>query len=203
LLLRVVSGRVPPGQLPDVKASIDRDYVPVAQASPGLERYLVGTWPLDAEQGDAIAYMTVWSDLDAAIAAVGGNLSALRLLDGPGHGEVLERVDYYEVDIADAHRIKALPRYLRLTAGTVGRGLDADIQRELRSRLTDLAPEIVDAYIGRRVKGASVEIAFVSTWTEAADDETLQKPVWPHIATQYDTFWVKVFDVLSEGSPKR
>ena len=200
LILRVVSGRIPPGRLASVKEALERQYVPRARSVDGLERYLVATRLTDADGDHAIAVMTVWTDFDAASRAFHGALSAVRLLDGVDHGEILEAVDHFEVDIAETRRTAEPPRFLRLTAGTVSRGLDADIQRELRTRLRELGPEVVDAYIGRRVKGPSVEIGFVSTWSDAVDAELLEQPIWPHISDQYDTFSLRVFDVLLEGS---
>jgi hypothetical protein len=200
LLLRVVSGRIPPGKLASVTAAVRDRYAAAAVGVAGLERFLVGTWAQPhADQGHGIAFMTLWADLESASDAVGGNLSGLRVLDNVDHGEILERVDYYEVEIFETRRHPGVPRYLRVTAGTVSRGLDADIQRDLRSRLSELPPEVVDAYIGRRVRGPSVEIAFVSAWTDAATVDRLQQPVFPEIADQYDTFWIRLFDVVLEG----
>src|SRR4029079_1052463 len=105
---------------------------------------------------------------EAATIALAGQLNAPRVLDNLDHGEVLDHVDYYEVDIMAARRSPGPARYLRLPAARVSRGLDADIQRELRARLAELDPDAVDAYVGRRVAGQSVEIASVSTWTDAA-----------------------------------
>ena len=200
MLLRVVTGRIPAGELASVTAALERSYPTAAAAFAGLERFLVGTWARPEPDGDhGIAFMTLWADLESASAALGGELTALRVLDGVDHGEVLERVDYYEVEIFEARRHPGVPRYLRLTAGTVSRGLDADIQRDLRSRLGELPPEVVDAYIGRRVRGPSVEIAFVSAWTDRATVDRLQQPVFPEISEQYDTFWIRLFDVVLEG----
>jgi hypothetical protein len=204
VLLRVVSGRVLSDRLASVKESLERTYVPLAHARDGLERYLIGTWPSDDPRvGHRIAFMTLWRDLESATVALAGDLSAPRVLDNLDHGEVLDHVDYYEVDIMAARRSPATSRYLRLTAGSVSRGLDADIQRELRARLGDLRQEAIDAYVGRRVTGQSVEIAFVSTWTDAANPQQLRQPIWPDISSQYDVFWVEVYDVLLEGSPGR
>ena len=201
LILRVVSGRIPPGRLASVTESLEREYVPRARSLDGLERYLVATRPREGHEAEhAMAVMTVWIDFDAASRAFDGALMAVRLVDAVDHGEILEKVEYYEVDIAETRRTARTPRFLRLTAGTVSRGLDADIQRELRTRLGDLGPEVVDAYIGRRVKGSSVEIGFVSTWTDEVDAARLEQPIWPHISDQYDTFALRVFDVLLEGS---
>lgn len=196
-----MSGRIPPGRFLSAKEGLERQYVARAQSMGGLERYLVATSGM-GPRGDEylIAFMTLWTDFDAASAAYGGRLTEVRLLDGIDYGEVLDQVDYYEVDIAETRRTPGSPRYLRLTAGTVSRGLDADIQRELRTRLRDVGPEVVDAYIGRRVKGQLVEIAFVSTWTDATDVAHLEQPLWPDISDQYDTFRLRVFDVLLEGS---
>jgi hypothetical protein len=199
MILRVVHGRVPSGQLSAVRAALDRHYVPAADGLGGLDRYLIAT--RESEDGHEIALMTVWVDVEAAMAAFGGNLAAVRTLDGIGHGEVLERVDYYEVEAPDVRRSGGPARVLRLTAGTVGRGLDADIQRDLRSRLEDLGSDVVDAYIGRRVQGPSVEIAFISTWTGTPANRALDEPIWPDISAHYETFAIRVFDVLLEGSP--
>jgi len=201
VILRVVNGRVPPGTLETVRQALERDYVPVARRQPGLDRFLTAVRP--AETGHQIALMTVWADLESALTAYGGNVTAVRTIDGVGHGEILDSVDFYEVETAGVRLTGGTPHFLRLTAGTVGRGHDADIQRELRSRLADLGPEVVDAYVGRRVKGSEVEIAFISTWTDAAGGVRLDEPIWPDISTQYDAFSLRVFDVMLEGSPDR
>ena len=200
MILRVVNGRVAEGMLQAVRDALVRDYVPAARRQAGLDRFLVGARPTTT--GHDIALMTVWTDVDAALRAYDGNLEAVRTLDGVSHGEELVDVDYYEVDAMPTTEARGSARLLRLTAGTVRRGLDADIQRELRSRLHALDPEVVNAYVGRRVRGSSVEIAFVSTWSAAPANRPLDAPIWPDISANYDTFVVRVFDVLLEGSPK-
>jgi len=199
LILRVISGRIPAGQLEDVRAALRRNYVPAAASKPGLQRFLIATRP--ADDGHEIAMMTVWADVDSALEAYGGNLAARSTLDGIGHGETLDRVDHYEVDISEVRRRTGDPRHLRLTAGSVGQGLDADIQRILRQRLGDLEDEAVEAWVGRRVKGNVVEIAFVSTWTAAPPNRALEQPIWPDISSHYDDFAIGLYDVLLHGSP--
>ena len=201
MILRVLYGRIPAGTLDAVRAALEADYVPTAPTHDGLDRFLVATRP-DGD-GHEIVLLTIWADVGAAMAAYGGDLSALRTHDGRNHGETLERVDYYEVEITETRQTAGTPRRLRLTAGTVGRGLDADIQRALRNRLQELDPEVVDAWIGRRVLGGSVEIAFVSTWADPPEGRRLDAPIWPDISAQYDTFTVAVFDVLLEGAMGR
>jgi hypothetical protein len=201
LILRVLSGRIPSGRLQSVTAALERHYVPRVESPDGPERYLVAFRAVDGTDDEhEIAYLTLWTDFEAASRAFDGQLSALRLLDDVDHGEILEHVEYYEVEIGETRVAPGRPRFLRLTAGTVGRGLDADIQRDLRNRLGELGPEVVDAYIGRRVKGSLVEIGFISTWTDAVPAAQLEQPIWPDISEQYDTFSLRVFRVLLEGS---
>jgi hypothetical protein len=199
VILRVVSGRIDPGRIADVVARYDRDYVPIARATAGLDRYVVGARPAD-DGGHHLAAMTTWTSVDAALTAYGGDLTAVRTLDGRTHGEGLTHVDYYEVDEGAAQRRAGEPRVLRLTAGTVARGLDADIQQELRRRLPDLPAEVAEAFVGRRVIGADVEIALVTTWTAVSGGVDLGAPLWPSISSRYDAFRVEVHDILLDGS---
>ncbi len=197
VILRIVDGRVPAGQLSAVRAVLTRDYVPAAKRFHGLDRYLIATRP--AGDGHEIAMMTVWHELDDALTAFDGDLEKVRTIDGVGHGEVLESVDHYEVDLSEVKLSSGTPRFLRLTAGVVGQGLDSDIQGALRARLGDLPDEVVDAYVGRRVMGSTVEIAFVSTWSSEPAAFDLDAPIWPDISAHYETFTLRLFDVLLDG----
>jgi len=199
VILRVASGRVRPGELDAVTDAFRRTYVPVARAAPGLERFLVGARAAP-DGGHFLAAMTLWGTVDAALTAYGGDLGAVRTLDGVTHGEQLTRVDYYEVDTeTSVHRARGDARFLRLTAGRVARGLDADIQQELRRELPHLPDELVDAWIGRRVLGEDVEIAFVSTWRDAPGGRPLDGPLWPSISDRYDEFRVELHEILIAG----
>jgi hypothetical protein len=199
LILRVVSGRVAPGKLDAVVDAYRRDYVPVAARTGGLDRFVVAA-RLTPDGAHAIAAMTIWTGVEAALAAYDGDLAAVRTLDARAHGEELSRVDYYEVDEGGARRVAGAPTRLRLTAGTVAHGLDADIQQELRRRLPELPAEALEAFVGRRVLGADVEIALVTTWSAAPDGVSLDAPLWPAISNRYDAFRVEVHDVLLEGA---
>jgi hypothetical protein len=199
VILRVVSGRVPAGQLEAVVEAYRQHYAPVARRTAGLDRYAVGVRTIDDGTGE-LAALTLWSTVEAALAAYGGSLTAIRTIDGRGHGETLDRVDYYEVDAGGARRLPGATLHLRFTAGVVARGLDADIQRELRGRLPDLPPEAIEAFVGRRVLGADVEIAFVSMWSGAPDGIALDGPLWPSISDRYDRFRIALHEVVLEGS---
>ena len=47
MILRVVDGTIPAGQLEEVRVALERDYVPTAMRTPGLERFIVATCPAD------------------------------------------------------------------------------------------------------------------------------------------------------------
>jgi hypothetical protein len=199
LILRIVSGHIRHGRLDSVTEAYSTSYYPVAMATAGLDRFAVATRPID--DGHGIAAMTLWSTVEAALTAYAGDLTSKQTLDGAGHGEELTHVDYYEVEDAVVRREGVEASYLRLTAGTVARGLDADIQQELRRRLSDLPAELAEGYVGRRVLGDEVEIAFISTWSDARDRAALEAPIWPDISSRYDTFRVHVFDIVLSGIP--
>lgn len=198
MILRVVSGQIRPGELDTVSRSFRTAYTPVAAATRGLRRYVVGVRPSD-DGGHRLAAMSIWDDLDAALAAYGGELSTPRTLDGLDHGAHLDRVDYYEAEAVRVRRDERVPTRLRLTAGTVARGLDADIQQELRARARELPDQAIEAHVGRRVLGRVVEIAFMSIWTEEPPGLALDAPLWPAISDRYETFRMELHDVVLEG----
>ena len=199
MILRVVNGVIPPGELNRVVDTYRRDYVPIAAATSGLDRYVIAGRTSD-DGSVAFAAMTLWASIDAALAAYDGNLTAIRTIDGRTHGETLTSVDYYEVDAEGARRRDGTPTLLRLTAGTVARGLDSAIQQELRERLPDLPDDVLEAFVGRRVQNRSVEIALVTTWSDVPAGRDLGEPIWPAISNRYDSFRIDLHDVLLDGT---
>ena len=199
MILRVVSGRVPADRLDAVVEAYRREYVPIAQRTPGLDRFLVAARSAP-DGGHELAAMTTWSTVESALAAYEGNLTAVRTVDGRTHGELLAKVDYYEIDEGGARRRPGVATRLRLTAGTVARGLDADIQQELRKRLPELPAEAVEAFVGRRVLGSDVEIALVTTWSAAPAGTALDQPIWPSISDRYSAFRIELHRILLEGA---
>ena len=200
MILRIVSGLIRKGRADAVARAYKKSYYPVAMRTPGLDGFVVGISPLNGDH--AIAAMTRWRTVEAALAAYEGDLSAKRTVDAKAHGEELTHVDYYELDDATIQREGVQAIRLRLTAGTVARGMDADIQQELRRRLGELPPEVAEGYVGRRVLGDVVEIAFVSTWSAGPDRSRLEEAIWPQISSRYDTFRVSVFDIVLSGTPR-
>jgi hypothetical protein len=198
LILRVVSGRIRPGERHAVVESFRAAYSPIAALARGLNRFVIGTRAAD-DGGHDIAAMTVWDSVDLALRAYGGDLTVPRTLDGADHGAELDRVDYYELGAGRTLPMESEPSFLRLTAGVVARGLDADIQQELRTRVRDLPDDAVEAYVGRRVLGASVEIAFASTWSRVPAGIQLDAPIWPSISERYETFRMELHEVAYAG----
>ena len=59
---------------------------------------------------------------------------------------------------------------------------------------------MIGAWVGRRVLGADVEIALVTTWSTTPAGVALDAPIWPSISDRYDAFRVSVYDIFAEGS---
>ena len=102
----------------------------------------------------------------------------------------------FEVDESTLRRSDAAAHILRLSVGRVARGMDVDIQRELRERMHLLEPEMTEGYVGRRILGNDVEIAFISAWEREPDGRSLDAPMWPDISASYDAFEVATFRPL-------
>jgi hypothetical protein len=198
VILRVVRGRIRPGERDDVLAAMRDEYAPIVAATPGLARFVLGVRPSEGG-GEQLAALSIWESFDDVHAAYGGDLAAARTIDRRDRGAVYESVAYYELEAHRRPATGAVPRLLRVTAGIVSRGFDADIQGELRNRLPSLPTEAVEAYVGRRVIGTTVEIAFMSTWSAEPEDVALDAPIWPDISNRYDTFGMELHEVALVG----
>jgi hypothetical protein len=108
MILRVVNGHVPDGRLDAVVDAFREGYVPIAHETAGLDRYVVAARPAP-DGGHEMAAMTIWTTVEAALTAYGGDLTSVRTLDNRSHGEILSRVDYYEIDEGGARRQNGAP----------------------------------------------------------------------------------------------
>jgi hypothetical protein len=198
LILRIVRGDVASGGVqPLVDVSV-RSYASAARITPGLVRYHVGVGPAPAES--RVVVVTFWTSVDAALAAYDGDLEQPRTLDGLQETVILREVAYWEVDETLLRRSDRPPSLLRLTFGRVSEGADAAIQEELRQRMHQLEPEMTEAYIGRRLLGTEVEIAFVSAWSDVPEGRDLAMPVWPDISGRYTGFGLELYRPVLSGS---
>jgi hypothetical protein len=198
MILRIVRGDVAPGGLQQLVEGFVRGYTPIARATPGLVRFHVGIGPLPRES--ELVIVTFWTSVDAALDAFDGDLAAPRTLDGLAAHAELRDVAYWEVDETLLRRSDRAPALLRLSFGCVSEGADAAIQQELRHRLHLLEGAMTEAYIGRRLVGTEVEIAFVSAWAEVPAQD-LAAPVWPDISARYTSFDLGLYRPILSGTP--
>ena len=195
MILRIVRGRVAAHRVEGLTATFGASPGGRAGATPGLVRSHIGVRPFGGEH--EVVLVTCWETVDAAIAAGGGDLDGLRSHDGVTADAELPEIAYFEVDESMLRRSEAAADVLRLSVGRVARGLDVDIQHELRERMHLLEPEMTEGYVGRRIVGGDVEIAFLSAWEREPAGRSLDAPVWPDISAGYDAFEVTTFRPLA------
>ena len=195
MILRLVRGRVPAGHVDAVRAGLADASVPRASPLEGLSRAHVGMRP--TTEGHDIAFISAWTSADAAMAVVGRDVERAGQLAGVS--EYLEdvRVDHYEVDESVLGPPGARPLLLRFAAGVIELGADVEIQREIRARLGQLGDRVVEAYVGRRLHGRTVEVLLVTLWTEQPADLDLDAPIWPDISDRYGSLWIEIYEWLA------
>jgi hypothetical protein len=197
VILRIVRGAIAPGGLDAVAAGFAGAYPARARGVPGLVRFHAGVRP--EGEGHALALVTFWTSVDAALEAFDGDLDAPRALIDVGPVVTLSGVAYFEVDESQLRRSPSDPVGLRLAVGRVHQGLDASLQQELRRRLHELDADVTEAHVARRIVGTDVEVAFVSAWARMPAGRSLDEPIWPDIASRYDWFGAETFDLLATG----
>jgi len=202
MILRIVRGTVADADMDALRVAAAVDYDAAARVTPGLQRYHAATRPTP-DGGHELVALTCWEGVDDALRAYDGDLDAARSLAGLDSHADLRDVAYFELDEARERRSDASPKYLRITIGRVARGVDADIQGELRLRMGELGPLVSEAWVARRIIGAEVEVAFISAWDCEDPSLPLDGPLWPDISARYDAFEVSVYQPLSSGPTGR
>jgi hypothetical protein len=197
MILRIVRGRLPSARLSVLTESFASEYVSDALKRPGLIRFHVGIRPNGAEH--ELVAVSCWSTVEAATMAF-GDLSSPRTMGNLADLAEFSGADYFELDGTVENPTPDLPVVLRLTAGRLDPGLDVETQRELRRRLPFLDGGMTQAYVGRRLVGTQVEVAFVSTWAGRQMAGELERPIWPDIASRYDQFWVRTYVLVTEAT---
>jgi hypothetical protein len=107
--------------------------------------------------------------------------------------------DHYELDESQLRQSPPYVSTLRLSTGQVEGGREAVVHEELRRRLPMIGEEMAEAYIGRRLVGTAVEVAFFSVWSRAPVGRSLAEPMWPDISSSYDRFWVRTYTPIPAG----
>jgi hypothetical protein len=166
--------------------------------TPGIVRAHVGI--RHTPDGDEAAFLTAWPSPDEAIDVLGPELGPGRELPGMSEHLTIGQIDHYEVDESRIPHGAVSPSVLRIAAGWIELGADVEIQQELRSRLGELGND-VEAYVGRRIRDRSVEVALVTLWPREPADRALDRPLFPDIAARYAALVVKVYEVVPLTEP--
>jgi hypothetical protein len=123
--------------------------------------------------------------------------------DVPGMSEHLasRQVDHYEIDELRVFEEESTPSLLRIAAGWIELGADAEIQQELRRRLGELGDDALEAYVGRRIQGRNVEVVLVTAWRAQPAGQELEQPLFPDIAGRYGALLVELYEAIPLRGP--
>jgi hypothetical protein len=198
LILRLVHGRLLPGRLEPFRSGVGTAFAERLRETPGIVRAHVGI--RHTPDGDEAAFLTAWPSPVEAIDVLGPELGPGKELPGMSEHLTIHQIDHYEVDESRLPQGSVSPSVLRIAAGWIELGADVEIQQELRSRLGELGRD-VEAYVGRRIRDRSVEVALVTLWPRHPEDRALDRPLFPDIAARYVALVVKVYDVVPIREP--
>jgi len=193
LILRIVRGRILPGRHDLVRAGLAASFSQVRELAGVVQAHMALR---SVAEGNDFAVISTWTTPDAAMAVFGRNVD--RVASIPGVSEHLDSrsVDHFEIDESLLIHADDPPTAARIAVGSVQLGNDVEIQQEIRSRMGALGGEVAEAYVGRRIRERTVEIAFVSLWAGQPADRPLDEPLWHDVAERYDSYWIEVYDEI-------
>lgn len=195
MILRIARAVVRAGGIDELRSWLASDAAPTVGMVPGLRRLHVGLRQHADEH--LLVIVSAWDSMDAILGAFGPDpASRATLLDPSGQLRTVT-VDHYELDEVIDQVAAGRPTVIRISSGWIAEGPDAEIQQELRRRVRGLTGELVDAYIARRMRERSVEVAFVATWMTAPPDRTLEGAIWPDLSARYRSFTVETYEPLA------
>ena len=196
MILRMVRGRVLPGRHQALRAGLRASFSQVRDI-PGLIQAHMAL--RSAAEGTEFAVISTWTTPDATMAAFGPDVS--RVAELPGITEHLEfrTVEHFELDESVLIQADQPSGIVRIAVGSIELGSDVEIQQELRRRVHELGDEVVEAFVGRRIREQMVEIAFVTLWSGRPADRPLEEPVFPDVADRYSSYWIEVYDEVYRG----
>jgi heme-degrading monooxygenase HmoA len=196
LILRLVRGRILPGQHEAVRAGLAASFSQVRQMAGLLQAHLALR---SSAEGNEFAVITTWATPDATMAAFGPQ--ANRVLSLPGVSEHLDfrTIEHFEVDESVVVHEDVPPALVRIAIGGIALGEDVEVQQELRRRIPELGREVVAATVGRRIRDRMVEVAFVTMWSSQPAGRPLDEPVVPDVAERYSTYAIEVYDEVFEA----
>ena len=189
MILQVIRGRARPGQVDALGAALDEEPGSDGHEDRGPVRLHRGTRPA-GEDLDAII-VSSWLTFEAALAADARGISPLSIARA-----TLPTVEtaHFELDETIVRNSAEAAIAIRLGIGRFSKpGSDIEMLQALRERVPLVGDEMSEAYVGRRMVGRSVEVAFVSAWQRLPTDRVLEESFWPDVALRYDEFTVEVY----------
>ncbi len=193
MILRLVRATLLPGRLEAFLAGLERGIFPEVTTTPGLVRAHVARRTSD--DADEVLFMTVWESAEAEMQRI-GNVERMLPIDDVSEHLAVDSIGHFEVDAFTVQESVGEPAVIRTATGWIEMGPDVEIQQELRRRLPTLGSELVEAYVGRRMRGRTVEVLLVAAWSEAPEGISLLEPLWPDITARYHSFTVETWEPL-------
>jgi hypothetical protein len=191
LILRLVRGRILPGQHQALRAGLAASFSEFRAMRGVIQAHFAVR---SSAEGNEFAVISTWETPDATMAAFGPQLN--RVLAIPGISEHLDfrTIEHFEVDESVVVHADVLPAVARIAIGAIELGDDVEIQQELRRRIPELGNDVVEAAVGRRISDRMVEVALVTLWSGRPVGRSLEQPVFPDVAERYRTYSIEVYD---------
>ena len=193
LILRIVRGRLLPGRQADVRAGLATSLSEIQSLGEALQVYAALR---SAGEENTFAVISTWPSVEAVVAAFGPDARRIALVPGVTEHLEVDSVTHFELDESMLVQTDRAATVARVAVGAVELGSDVEIQQELRRRLPGLGQEVVEAYVGRRIRDRMVEVAFVTLWSMWPADRPLEAPLFPDVADRYSSYWIEVYDEL-------
>jgi hypothetical protein len=193
LILRIVRGRVMPGCHASVRAGLVASFSQVRELGGIVQAHMALR---SVAEGNDFAVISTWTTPDAAMAVFGRNVDRVASIPGVTEHLDFRSVEHFEIDESLLFHADEPPTVARIAVGSVPLGNDVEIQQEIRTRMGALGGEVAEAYVGRRIRDRSVEVAFVTLWAGRPADRPLDEPLWHDVAERYEAYWIEVFDEI-------
>ena len=187
----MVRGRILPGRHEVLRAGLAASFTQVRKI-PGLVQAYMALRA--SAEGNEFAVISTWETPDATMAAFGPEVDRVATLPGVSEHLDFRTVEHFEIDESVVVHATVAPAVARIAIGAIELGGDVEVQQELRRRIPELGPEVVEAAVGRRIRDRMVEVAFVTLWSGRPDDRSLETPVFPDVAERYRTYSIEVYD---------
>lgn len=191
MILRMVRGRVLPGRHQALRAGLVASFSQVRLMSGLIQAHVALR---SAAEGNEFAVISTWATPAATMAAFGPDVNRVATIPGVSEHLDYRTVEHFEVDESVVVHADVPPTVARIAIGAIELGGDVEVQQELRRRIPELGAEVVEAYVGRRIRDRMVEVAFVTLWSARPADRPLEAPVFPDVAEQYSTYSIEVYD---------